>query len=167
MAHTADMGIYYSTDPAVLSTGIYPITTSVGGRLHISSNPGLTTAENAFPRLTRVQERCAPTCAWSGLNIELNDNLATLGNAFPALVELGSDRNGIALSVSGNSALTTLGSAFASLRRIPGRHRFQNNPLLTDFEALRNVECHGGIFQNFPTPYCQNCPAWLLALPRC
>ena len=158
VASSGDMRIYHSTDPAVLSTGTYPVTTSVGGYLQIDTNPGLTTMVDAFPRLTRVERY---------LQIDSNANLDALGNAFPVLVELGTDSNGASLRVYNNAALQGFGTAFASLRRIPGTLYIQNNPLLTDWEALRHLECHGGVYQNSPTSHCQNCPTWLLAKPRC
>ena len=154
VASSGDMRIYHSTDPAVLSTGTYPVTTSVGGYLQIDTNPGLTTMVDAFPRLTRVEQY---------LQIDSNANLDALGNAFPVLVELGTDSNGASLRVYNNAALQGFGTAFASLRRIPGTLYIQNNPLLTDWEALRHLECHGGVYQNSPTSHCQNCPTWLLA----
>ena len=175
MAHTADMGIYYSTDPAVLSTGTYPITTRVGGYLEIYLNPqshlqgGLTTLDDGFPRLSYVEQH---------VDIRANPYLVTLGDAFPALVHIGTENSpnfvggftsatGMSLYVNGNPLLQSLGSAFASLRRIPGTLRIEDNPLLTDFEALRNLECHGGAYLNNPARYCQGCPTWLLAKPQC
>ena len=135
-----------------------PATTSVGGYLDIDSNPGLATMDDGFPRLTRIGEY---------LNIRSNANLVTLGTAFPVLVELGTSGHGISLYVHSNVALTSLGSAFASLRRIPGTLRFYINPLLTDWEALRNLDCHGGVHANNPADSCHNCPTWLLNKPRC
>ena len=38
----------------------------------------------------------------------------------------------MSLYVNGNPLLQSLASAFASLRRIPGTLRIENNPLLTD-----------------------------------
>ena len=141
-----------------MSTGLYPVATSVAGHLHIHTNPGLTTMDNAFPRLTRID--------WH-LQIDTNANLGTLGDAFPVLVELGTNSGGISLYVHTNAALQSLGTAFASLRRIPGTLYFDTNPLLANFDALSNLECHGGAYNNDPATYCQGCPAWLLAKPRC
>ena len=148
-------------DPARLSTSNYPILTSVSGRIYIAGNPGLTTYDNAFPRLTRIG---------TYLHLSSNPAVTTLGDAFPVLVELGTDGQpgayggGISLYLVSHERLTTLGTAFASLRRIRGALYINGNPLLTDFEALRNLECHGGPFQ--PST-CQGCPGWLLAKPRC
>lgn len=154
-----------SNGPLVLSAGTYPNTCSVTGILQIYSNPGLTTMENAFPRLTRVQDYQTGNAY---MQFQLNDNLVTFGDAFPALVELGANSgNGQSLQIASNAALSTLGTAFASLRRIPGTLYISSNPLLTNFEALRNLECHGGAYANNPATYCQGCPAWLLALPQC
>ena len=159
VTHSGYMGISSSTDPAVLSTGTYPATTRVDGVLSIDSNPGLTTLDGGFPRLTRIE---------MDLYIGNNRNLVTLGNAFPVLVEPGtSGGRGVSLYVQSNLALQSLGTAFASLRRIPGTLYVINNPLLTDWEALRNLECHGGAYQNNPALYCVGCPAWLLAKPQC
>ena len=159
--------------PSIYTTGTYPVTTSVAGYLEFAHNPGLATLEHAFPRLTRVGQ-----C----IEIKNNPNLATLGGAaFPVLDELGamsygSQPNGASLIVQDNPALRSLGSAFASLRRLDGTLYFVNNPLLTDFEALRNLECHGGAWQSSMGQYnrshsnianCQGCPGWLLAKPRC
>ena len=158
VTHSGYMGISSSTDPAVLSTGTYPATTRVDGVLSIDSNPGLTTLDGGFPRLTRIE---------MDLYIGNNRNLVTLGNAFPVLVEPGtSGGRGVSLYVQSNLALQSLGTAFASLRRIPGTLYVINNPLLTDWEALRNLECHGGAYQNNPALYCVGCHAWLLAKPQ-
>ena len=118
----------------MLSDRDYLVTTSVTGSLTIDSNAGLTTAGAAFPRLTRVG---------GYLCIMGNRNLATLGTAFPVLGEFGTHSTGISLFVYNNAALRSLGTAFASLRRIPGTLLFNDNPLLTDWEALRNLTCHG------------------------
>ena len=166
VAHSGDIRIVDTNDdPLELSTGTYPVTTSVSGDVNVGNNPGLRTLGNAFPRLTRVD---GVVTFWG------NDNLATLGTAFPVLVELGTSANnnyGRSLVLANNPTLRTLGSAFASLRRISGTVYFNNNPLLTNFEALRNVECHGGmaVDQGWgnPSVYCQGCPAWFLAKPQC
>ena len=158
VAHSGDITIASSTDPAVLSTANYPVTTSVIGYLLVQRNPGLSTMGNAFGRLVGVEGQ---------LQIESNNALTTLGAAFPVLVELGTAGNGISLYVHENPALVTLGTAFASLRRISGTLFINNNRLLTNFEALRQLECHGGVYNNDPWRSCMGCPAWLLALPQC
>ena len=66
-----------------------------------------------------------------------------------------------------NPALTTLGTAFESLTSLAGQIYFNLNPLLTDFEALRNLRCHGGVWENNPASFCVGCPSWLINLPRC
>ena len=73
----------------------------------------------AFPRLTRVG---------GYLCIMGNRNLATLGTAFPVLGEFGTHSTGISLFVYNNAALRSLGTAFASLRRIPGTLLFNEIP---------------------------------------
>ena len=78
-----------------------------------------------------------------------------------------SSSDGVSLYIWGNPALVTLGTAFRSLRRIPGTLVICGSPLLTDFEALRNLTCHGGVYQNNPSAYCHNCPGWLLSKPWC
>ena len=137
------------------------------GELRITSNWYITTMAHdvfpgyepgAFPRLTAVEGR---------LVISDNNQLVTLGNAFPVLDDLGIGNSGDSLRVWGNDALRSLGTAFASLRRIPGTLYFSENPLLTDWDALRTLVCHGGAYRNDPTANCQGCPGWLLALPQC
>ena len=108
-----------SSNPDVLSDRDYLVTTSVTGSLTIDSNAGLTTAGAAFPRLTRVG---------GYLCIMGNRNLATLGTAFPVLGEFGTHSTGISLFVYNNAALRSLGTAFASLRRIPGTLLFNEIP---------------------------------------
>ena len=185
VAVVGTINITSENDPAVLlsrsllSTGritgdpttpFYHQITSVTGYLQFLGNPGLVTLGTGFPRLTHVERY---------LVIGRNHNLATFGAAFPALVALGAQtnnngmsgcqlpNNGISLSVVENYALTTFGTAFGSLRRICGMLHINSNPLLTDFEALRNLTCHGGVWQNNPAYWCQGCPAWLLAKPQC
>lgn len=155
--HSGDMVIQYSADPTVLSSGTLPGTTRVTGYLSIYSN-SLTTLGNGLPWLISVGEH---------LTIGPSDNLVTLGSAFPLLSDLGTDGGYVSLIVAGNAALTTLGTAFASLLRIPGTLLIEYNPLLTDWEALRNLECHGGAYLNDTARYCQGCPTWLLAKPQC
>ena len=85
------------------------------------------------------------------LKIYGNYNLATLGAAFSNLVQLGAGlpAGAPALLIEVNPLLRTLGTAFAALRRISGTLSIHNNRLsshhpnvLTNFEALRNLECH-------------------------
>ena len=190
VVHLGAWFIGNGADPAILSTGDNLITTraAIGpdGRayLQISTQSGITTMDNVFPRLIQADEylgiqrnlglttmgNAFPLLAQveQYLYIELNANLVTLSSAFPALVELGlQSASGKSLDVNQNAALTTLGTAFASLRRIPGTLYFDTNPLLANFDALSNLECHGGAYNNDPATYCQGCPAWLLAKPRC
>ena len=68
--------------------------------------------------------------------------------------------------------LTTLGTAFNNIQNIHGELQIQNNPLLTNFEALRGLQCHGSPSGNGTHYYdqrtnCVNCPDWLKNLPRC
>ena len=148
----------------------------VGGYITIGRNWYLTSMGTAFSALRRVGYF---------LEISLNLRLPSLGDAFSALEEVGLSNpgwimirqnaalttlgDGFAalrmiprnLAIQNNHALTSLGTAFRSLRRVVGELYIHDNPLLTDFEALRNLTCHGGISR------CQNCPDWLINLSRC
>ena len=39
------------------------------------------------------------------------------------------------------------------------------NVCCSDFEALQNLTCHGGIYDNNLTTNCVNCPTWLINKP--
>ena len=185
--HLGNVDIQNSNDPAALETEYYDSITNVtgflqiafnsgfrsmdgtfqnlkrtGGYFSIGYNQGLASTGDAFPRLEQIE---------GYLNIENNDNLTSLDTAFFDLVQIGTVANpgnhGISLYIVSNRLLTTLGTAFRSLRRIDGTLEIHSNPLLTDFEALRNLICHGGVYESDPSRDCQNCPSWLLDKPRC
>ena len=156
----------YMGNPALTSmNGAFPMLQRVGGGLTVSqAQRRLTSMNGAFPELLEVG---------GGVYVKYNDALTSMDGAFPKLLAI---RGG--LRVQFNNALTSLGTAFRSLRRIEGMIWFRNNSRLTDFEALRNLTCHGGVYAhaldthfsrtlNDPPYNCQGCPIWLLALPAC
>ena len=148
--------------------------------MFIEGNNALSTFGTAF-RSDSLQE------VEKAIIIYNNEAVTTLGASFPTIVEIGTDPDGqrenpnnvctriggtlttcfLSLHIQGNAELTTLGTAFGSLRRMYGAILIQNNPRLSDFDALRNLECHNGIYQNDPSTNCENCPNWLINLPGC
>lgn len=127
------------------------------GNIQIKSNIYVTSMNGAFSQLQNTDGQ---------LVIDNNLQLRTLGNAFP-LVPVIINPSATAFQITSNPQLTTLGTSFNSLRQIFGKIDIRDNPLLQNFEALRNLECHGGIRFNNATEYCENCPTWLIDLPVC
>ena len=118
----------------------------------------LSTFNGAFPNLIEIG---------GGLDISRCNSVTTLGNAFPKLEKLGSANNyGLSLYLADNPVLTSLGTAFASLRRIPGTIAF--GEAVQNFSALDNLECHGGIFvDDTGSDYCSQCPKSLKEMSFC
>ena len=155
--------------------GVLPNLRRVEGNLRISQHVAATTlgtGRHPLPSKRSRVERRIRICA--------NGVVATLGASFSSLVHMGRDpaRDGraklcerlgrcsdAALEIINDPVLTTLGTAFASLRQIHGNIEFRN-PLLTNFEARRNLECHNGVRSNSPSTNCVNCPDWLLPPPN-
>ena len=69
------------------------------------------------------------------------------------------------LSIGYNDNLQTI-TGFGNLASIGDHLNIDNNGNL-DFEPLRGLSCHGGVYSNDPSSYCQGCPQWLIGLPRC
>ena len=121
---------------------------------------------NAFPNLTEIGNY---QDYWS-LDITL-DSSTSLDNAFPELEKIGSLWNNDSLTLSlyiKGDQLESLGTAFQSLRRIPGVIAFGST--ITNFTALDNLECHGGIYNNSDKPsinYCEHCPSSLIQKSFC
>ena len=156
-----------TADAAVLANVSYDRLANVlNGGLTIRNNDAITSFDGVFPNLRGIDR---------SLVIRDNEAATTLGAAFSNLLQLGRDpdscqttmRCTATLWISGNAELTTLGTAFGSLRRIFGAILFNGNPLLTNFDALRNLECHNGVYSNNPSTNCVNCPDWLINLPAC
>lgn len=127
------------------------------GNIQIESNIHVTSMNGAFSQLQNMDGQ---------LVVHNNLQLRTLGNAFP-LVPVIINPSASAFQITSNPQLTTLGTSFNSLRQIFGKIYIRDNPLLQNFEALRNLECHGGIRLNNATLYCENCPDWLVTKPVC
>ena len=161
VAYTGDVSVVYNRYMYLAPTAIYanypencsPTIISISGFLYIANNHynvpnylGLVSMEGAFSGLREI-----------GSNLEITGNyaLVTMGDGFAELQQIGG-----VLQISNHVALTSLGTAFSSLERA-GSLQINGNPLLTDFEALRNLRCHGG------SALCENCPAWLTNKPRC
>ena len=179
VVHDGDISLQYLFGPEDIS--YWTTITKITGELELSNyRENNRPLKDWFPNLQVVGGQCAVTYATyfsdalqnlqevQNLNIVLG-YMATLENSFENLYLLGRNNHLLnpSLVITGNPNLQTLGTAFASLRRIPGRLLIQDNPSLTNFTALSNLECHGGFPNDDSTTYCQNCPNWLINKPQC
>lgn len=112
----------------------------------------------SMPALTHIEQ---------GLVFENIDTRNLGSNVAPRLTFIGPNSLGVSLRIESNQYLNSLGSGFPVLTELPGRLYIRNNPALTDFSGLDNLICHGGIYNDDPNTYCQNCPARIINLPKC
>ena len=128
----------------------------------------LSTSQVAFDEAPNCMMLCYSiiTTIGGGLNLWNNEMITTLGTHFQSLVSVGAY-----FEIIGNDNLASFGTAFRRLTRITGTIAIKgNNAGLTDFENVRTLGCHGGVYSSssYPdTDYCEGCPSWLINLPRC
>ena len=158
---TFDMTIQSSTifDENGFS-GAFPSLDQIGLFYYQSNN--VSSMVGAFPKVHTIYTR---------LQISYNYGLVTLGNAFPKVTEIydeaGPWKDDTQFRIENNANLETLGTSFASLKKIHGKLRFYNNPKLNNYSALLNLDCHNGIHANDAASNCPNCPPELLNKPLC